>query len=147
MIWVDPDQDRNLVKIYSLHSASRNNTVNFQLELDGLQASSHLRDIINSHVMKLESRFGRLVTRRLVIRAPGAHHRIGEAFAVSIELTLPARRMINVAPVMHTRDPRQANVIFAVNDAFRRATAQLRRQSQLLQEKTKSQLEAGPRFK
>lgn len=103
-----------------------------QLETHGINLSSHVQEIITAHLQKLESRFGRITACRVVVRTPGAHHQMGEPYAVSITLALPGNRSVNVGRVSNNRDPRRADIVFAVNDAFRRATRQLRRQAQKL---------------
>ncbi|MGZ5920226.1 MAG: HPF/RaiA family ribosome-associated protein, partial [Rhizomicrobium sp.] len=70
---------------------------------------------------KMEERFGRGIACRVVIRAPGAHHQRGEPFSVSIQVALPGNREVNVGRISNSHDPRQADLVFAVNDAFRRA--------------------------
>ena len=108
-----------------------------QLETAGLPVSSHLQEIIDGHVRQLEDRFGRMTAMRLAIRAPGGHHRMGAPMAVSIQIALPGSREINVKPVSNDRDPRQADIVFAVNDAFRRATVQLERHGSDLNDRPK----------
>jgi cold shock CspA family protein/ribosome-associated translation inhibitor RaiA len=102
------------------------------LETHGINLSSHVQDMIGAHLRKLESRFGRITACRVAIRAPGAHHQMGEPYSVSIKVALPGNREVNVGRISHNRDPRQSNIAFAVNDAFRRANRQLRRQAQKL---------------
>ena len=108
-----------------------------QLEVHGLELSSHIRDLIAAHLRKFEDRFGRTISCRASIRAPGAHHNIGEPFAVGIRIALPGGREVNVGPVSNSRDPRQADLVFALNDAFRRATRQLQRQADKLRDEDK----------
>ena len=95
-----------------------------QLELHGIKASDHLHDLINTNLAKIEKRFGRATACRVVVRAPNAHHKSGEPFAVSVRITLPAKRQVNVG---HTKDAdgRLADLTFAINDAFKRALRQL----------------------
>ena len=100
-----------------------------QLETAGTPISGHLQEIIDGHVRQLEGRFGRMTAMRLAIRAPGGHHRMGAPMSVSIQIALPGPREINVRPALSSRDPRQADIVFAVNDAFRRAATQLQRRA------------------
>ncbi len=113
-----------------------------QLETHGINLPAHVQETIGAHLQKLESRFGRITACRVVIRAPGAHHQMGEPYSVSIKVALPGSRDVNVGRISHNRDPRQSNIIFAVNDAFRRANRQLRRQAQKLNGDVK--LHPGP---
>lgn len=108
-----------------------------QLEVEGFQPSAHLRDQIAENVAKLERRYGRITAARVAIRAPDAHHRMGEPYFVSIKLSLPERKDVNVKPPPRGRDARQADIAFAVGDAFRRADRQLRDQAARLKRETK----------
>ena len=101
-----------------------------QIETHGILPPTSIREMIDAHVEKIRARCGRLTACRLVVRAPGAHHKEGEPYAVSLHITLPGKREVNVGRVSSTRDPRHSDLAFAVNDAFRRATAQLQRQMQ-----------------
>jgi len=53
---------------------------------------------------------------------------LGEPFAVRVQLALPGGREVNVRRIFENRDPRQADVAFAIHDAFWRAVRQLRAQ-------------------
>jgi cold shock CspA family protein len=109
----------------------------FQLEIQGLEPSSHIRDLIASNIVKLEARYGRITSCRVVVQAPGAHHRMGEPYAVSIHLALPNGREVNVGRVSKGLDHRQADLVFAINDAFRRVVRQLRDHARKLRGETK----------
>jgi len=99
-----------------------------QLEIDGFEPSAHLRQLIDDNIARLERRFGHITAARIAIRAPGAHHRNGEPYFVSIWLALPDRREVSVRPRPGGLDARQSDADFAVADAFRRADRQLRDQ-------------------
>jgi ribosome-associated translation inhibitor RaiA len=83
-----------------------------------------LRDAIEKHVADLEKRFSRVTACRVVVKAPGGHHRTGGPYEVNIHLALPGGRDVNVG---HTAqdDERHSDVTFAINDAFKRAQRQL----------------------
>jgi ribosome-associated translation inhibitor RaiA len=95
-----------------------------QLELHGVHESDHVRALVDKNLSKIEKRYGRATSCRVVVRAPNAHHKNGEPYDVSVRIALPARREINVG---HTasKDDRLADLDFAVNDAFKRALRQL----------------------
>lgn len=97
-----------------------------QLEIEGFVPSTHLRELIESQMTKLERHYGRMTACRVAIRAPDAHHKLGEPYFVTVRIALPNRRDVSVKPPPRARDRRQADIIFAVNDAFRRADRQLR---------------------
>jgi hypothetical protein len=95
-----------------------------QLEVHGLHASDHVREVVEKNLSKIETRYGRATACRVVVRAPNAHHKHGEPFEVSVRIALPAHREINVG---HTtsKDDRLADLDYAINDAFKRALRQL----------------------
>ncbi len=97
-----------------------------KLEIEGLTPSAHMRKMIDDNMARLERRYGRITACRVAIHGPKAHHKIGEPYSVTIKLALPNRRDVNVKPPRRALDPRQGDVNFAVNDAFRRADRQLR---------------------
>lgn len=103
-----------------------------QLEVHGLRATDHVREIVEKNLSKIEKRYGRATACRVVVRAPNAHHRNGEPFDVSVRIALPARREINVGrtPVA---DDRLGDLDFAVGDAFKRALRQLEDETELMQ--------------
>jgi cold shock CspA family protein/ribosome-associated translation inhibitor RaiA len=101
-----------------------------QIEVNGLVLPSHARDLITAQLSKIEQRFGRLTSFRIAVWAPGLHHQKGENFSVRIRAALPGRPEIDVGRICG-RDPRQSDLAFAVNDAFRRMKRQLQRQSTL----------------
>ena len=104
-----------------------------KLEILGFEPSAHVRELIESNVRKFEDRSGRITSCNVTIRAPGAHHRMGEPFAVTIHMALPNSREVSVGQTSKGLDRRHADISFAVNDAFRRATRQLRDKTRRLQ--------------
>lgn len=101
-----------------------------QIEVHGLVLSTHARDLITAQLSKIEQRFGRLTSFRIAVGAPGHHHQQGENFSVRIWAALPGRPEIDVGRIQG-KDPRQGDLAFALNDAFRRMKRQLQRQSGL----------------
>lgn len=99
-----------------------------QLEVQGAGISGQKRDLIRSQLRKLESRFGKIVACRVVIRPPGPRHRMGAPYAVSLHLTLPGGREVNVGLVSRNLDLRYEDLSFALHDTFRKAIRQLQRQ-------------------
>jgi hypothetical protein len=95
-----------------------------QLELDGVKSSDYLNELIQTHLAKIEKRFGRATACRVVIRAPNAHHKSGAPFEVSVRIALPAGREVIVDQTPGD-DDRLAEMTAAVNDAFKRALRQL----------------------
>ena len=94
------------------------------IEFQGTEPLEQMRSAIAKHVAELEARFGRITACRVVLKAPSAHHRTGGHYEVKIHLALPDGREVNIdrSP---SADERQADVAFAVNDAFKRARRRL----------------------
>ena len=109
-----------------------------QLEIKGLRPSAHLRQSIEANLAKLERRYGRMTSCRVAIRAPDAHHKMGEPYFVSVRIAIPGRRDVSVKPPRTAQDPRQGDLTFAVGDAFRRADRQLRDHAAFLKGRQKS---------
>jgi hypothetical protein len=114
-------------------------TVEAQVELDfqGLSPNPELRAAIVKQLAQLEERFGRLVGGRVIVKAPGGHHRTGGLFEINIRLALPDGREVNVG---HTpqADERHSDLNFALNDAFKRARRQMEDQVDLMQGNVKT---------
>ena len=95
-----------------------------QIDFQGMEAKLEIRSAIAKHIAQLEERFGRVTAGRVVLKAPGGHHRTGGLFEVNIRLALPEGREVNVARTAH-EDERHSDLSFAINDAFKRARRQL----------------------
>ena len=98
-----------------------------QLDFQGLDARLEMRAAVDRHVSQLEQRFGRVTAGRVVLKAPGGHHRSGGLYEINIRLALPEGREVNIARTPHA-DERHADLDFALNDAFKRARRQLQDQ-------------------
>jgi cold shock CspA family protein/ribosome-associated translation inhibitor RaiA len=94
-----------------------------QIDFQGTTPSPALRENIARHVSGLEDRFGRITACRVVLKAPGGHHRVGQ-FEINIHLALPDGRHVEVSRTPPA-DERQTDVEFAINDAFKRARRRL----------------------
>jgi cold shock CspA family protein/ribosome-associated translation inhibitor RaiA len=95
-----------------------------QIEFQEMEAVEPVRNAIAKHVTDLESRFGRMTACRVVLKSPGGHHRTGGHYELNIHLALPDGREVNIDRTAKA-DERQADVSFAVNDAFKRARRRL----------------------
>lgn len=107
-----------------------------QLDFQGTDASPALRSLVEERVSDLESRFGRITSCRVVIKAPGGHHRTGGLLEVSIFLALPDGREVAVNRTPQN-DERFADPAFAIGDAFKRARRQLQDNVRKMQGKVK----------
>jgi len=103
-----------------------------QIEFQGMDAKSDIRIVILDQVAQLEQRFGRVTSGRVVLKAPGGHHRTGGLYEINIRLALPDGREVNVGRTAQN-DERHSDLAFAINDAFKRARRQLQDQVRKLQ--------------
>ncbi len=103
-----------------------------QIDYQGMTSRPDIQDVIERHVAELEQRFGRLTACRIVLKAPGAHHRTGGPYELNIRLALPDGREVNVDRTP-SADERHGDLAFAINDAFKRARRQLQDQVDRLQ--------------
>ncbi len=98
-----------------------------QLDFQGMDAKADLRAAIKKQIAQLEDRFGRVTAGRIVVKAPGGHHKTGGQYEINIRLALPDAREVNIARTPHA-DERHSDLNFALNDAFKRARRQLQHQ-------------------
>jgi len=103
-----------------------------QVEFRGMKPSPSIHRKIDAHIAGLERRFGRLTSCRVVLEAPGEHHRTGGLYDVNIQLALPDGRAVDVGRTA-TADERYADIDFAINNAFKRARRRLQDQVRRLQ--------------
>jgi len=107
-----------------------------EIEFQGMEAKPQIEAALAKHVADLEQRFGRVTACRVVLKAPGAHHRTGGLYEVNIRLALPDGREVNVDRTAQA-DERHSDLEFAINDAFNRARRQLQDRVRELQGKIK----------
>ena len=107
-----------------------------EIVFQGLSARPEVHASIEKHVAELEQRYGRVTACRVVLKAPGGHHRTGGLFEVNIRLALPNGREVNVGRTPQA-DERHADLSFAINDAFKHARRQLQDHVRRLQGQVK----------
>lgn len=107
-----------------------------QIDLQGVDAKEQIHAAIIKHVAQLEERSGRLTAGRVVVKAPSGHHRTGGLYEISIHLSLPEGREVNIGRTPQN-DERYSKIEFALNDAFKRARRQLQDQVRELQSQVK----------
>lgn len=108
-----------------------------EIDFQGMPAKPEIRSAIIKHVADLEQRSGRVTACRVVLKAPGGHHRTGGLYEVNIRLTLPDGREVNVDRTAQA-DERHSDLNFAINDAFKRARRQLQDHVRHLQGQVKT---------
>jgi cold shock CspA family protein/ribosome-associated translation inhibitor RaiA len=102
-----------------------------QIDFQGVKSTSTLRDKVEDHVSGLEERVGRITACRVVLKAPGSHHRTG-LYQISLHLVLPNGKHVDIDRTPQL-DERYTDIDFALNDAFKRARRQLQDQVRRLQ--------------
>lgn len=107
-----------------------------EIDFQGMTGNAVLRGIIGKHVAELERRFSRVTACRVVLKAPGGHHRKGGLYEVNIRMALPDGREVNIGRTAQ-EDERHSDVTFAINDAFKRARRQLQDQARQLEGQVK----------
>jgi cold shock CspA family protein len=107
-----------------------------EIDFQGMEARPDLRAAIDRQVAALEDRFGRITAGRVVLKAPGGHHRTGGLFEINIHLALPEGRVVNIGRTPQN-DERHADINYALNDAFKRARRQLQDHVRKLQGQVK----------
>jgi len=102
------------------------------LDFQGMDANDTIRDSVRKHVHVIEERFGRITASRVVVKAPGGHHRNGGLYEINIRLSLPQGREVDIGRTA-TADERHADLAFALNDAFKRARRRLQDHARRMQ--------------
>ena len=108
-----------------------------QIDFQGMDGSPNLRARVEEWLGKLETRFGRITSCRVVIKAPGEHHKTSGLYEVNIEMTLPDGRSVTVVRTPPA-DERFHMARFAVDEAFKRARRQLQDKARRLRGQVKS---------
>ena len=107
-----------------------------QIDFQGMEADAGVRAAIAKQVAQLEERFGHITAGRVVLKAPGGHHRTGGLYEINIHLSLPQGRAVNIDRTPQN-DERYSDLNFALNDAFKRARRQLQDQVRKMQGQVK----------
>lgn len=114
-----------------------------EIDFQDLQANEQLHACVTRNISTLEQRFGRITACRVVIRGPSERHRKGGAFDVSIRLSLPQGREVDIGRSEGRikdaeTDNRLLDPVVAVNDAFKRARRRLQDQARRMQGNVKA---------
>jgi cold shock CspA family protein/ribosome-associated translation inhibitor RaiA len=94
-----------------------------EIDFPGMRRNEALRGLVLKQIAVLEKRFGRITACRVVVKAPGDGRKRG-VYAISIHLILPRGGEVDIARARSV-DAAHADLIVAVNDAFRRARRRL----------------------
>lgn len=107
-----------------------------KIDFQGLNVSAGTREAIAKHLAELEQRYGRVTACPVVLKGPGQHHRAGGLYEVSIRLSLPDGREVDISRTPKA-DERHSDLSFAIGDAFKRARRRLQDQVRRLQGQVK----------
>jgi len=103
-----------------------------EIDFQGLKGNASMRATVLKHVAALEDRFGRITTCRVAIKAPSERHQTGGAYEITIRLSLPQGREVDIRRTKSV-DERHADVTIAINAAFKRARRRLQDQARRMQ--------------
>lgn len=95
-----------------------------EIDFQGMEPRVDLRARIEEKIAHLEKLYGRMTACRVVVKAPGGHHRTGGHYEFNLRIALPDGREVAVSRTPD-QDERFQDVEFALNDAFKRAGRQL----------------------
>ena len=107
-----------------------------EVDFLGMTPRPDIQEAIDTHLARLEQRFGRVTACRVVVKAPSGHHQTGGLYEVNIRLALPDGREVDVARTP-SADERHAELAFALNNAFKRARRRLQDRVRRMQNKVK----------
>ncbi len=108
-----------------------------QIDFQGMDPSPELRQRAEEWIGKLETRCGRITSCRVVIKAPGEHHKTSGLYEVNVELALPDGRSVTAARTPPA-DERFRDAHFAIDECFRRARRRLQDQARRLRGQVKA---------
>jgi cold shock CspA family protein len=98
-----------------------------QVDFQGMEPIPESQARVLERIAHIEERYGRITAFRVVVKAPGAHHRTSGHYEVNIHMALPDGREIAVTRTA-TADERFLDLDFAIDDAFKRARRRLQDQ-------------------
>jgi cold shock CspA family protein len=107
------------------------------IEFQEMAAIPAVQELIADQVKKLEERYGRITSCRIVVKSPGSRHQTGGLYDINIRLALPDGREVNIGRTPKV-DERHSDLPFAVNDAFKRARRQLQDKARRIEGMIKS---------
>lgn len=107
-----------------------------EIDFQGMSARPDIHASIEQHVAALEKHCSRITACRVVVKAPGGHHRTSGFYQVNIHLALPDGREVNVTRTPPL-DERYSDLAFAINDVFKHARRQLQDHVRRMQDEAK----------
>ena len=107
-----------------------------EIDFQGMSARPDIHASIGQHVAGLEERCGRITACRVMVKAPGGHHRTSGLYEIHVHLALPDGRDVNVTRTPPL-DERYSDLAFAINDVFKHARRQLQAEVRRMQGQVK----------
>lgn len=107
-----------------------------KIDFQDFAATGEVRSAIHKHIAELKDRYGRVTAGRVVLKGPGSHHKTGGLYEINIHLSLPNRREVNISRTTQS-DERNADLPFAIANAFKRARRQLQDKARRMQAQMK----------
>ena len=95
-----------------------------QITFRDMEASAAVETTIREKAAKLDQFYDQIMSCRVMVEAPHAHHHKGKLFQVRIDLTVPEGELL-VTHEHHHKDPAHEDVYVAIRDAFDAMTRQL----------------------
>ncbi len=109
-----------------------------QLRWHHIRPSENVAERVREKVAQLDRYYPRITGCTVTLEAPGHHHRsAGAQYRVRVELSVPGARLVVGRDPTRTRT--HADLVAALNAAFREARRQLREYASRLDERVKAQ--------
>jgi cold shock CspA family protein len=108
-----------------------------QVDFKGFKPNEMQRTAVRERVKLIEEQFDQIRSGHVIIAGPSGHHQTGGLYEITIRLTLPTGKEVDVSRTPHL-DERHSDFHFALNDAFKRARRQLQDQVRHLQGEVKT---------
>ncbi len=94
-----------------------------QITFRHMESSAAVEDRIRNEAAGLDQFYNQIMSCRVVVEAPHAHHRKGKLFHISIDLKVPGKEL--VANRGHSQDHAHEDIYVAIRDAFNEMQRQL----------------------
>lgn len=113
-----------------------------QIAFEGIDPSDSVRRRVEGELRKLEKRYGRITSCRVVVCLPGKRRQHGNLFETKVHLALPDGREVNVTH-NPSQDHAHEDAYVSIRDAFKAAQRQLQDEARVMRGKVKQHVEAA----
>ncbi len=107
-----------------------------QITYHGLEPTEAINSRINEEVEKLQRFYDHIISMRVTVEEPHAHHHKGKLYAVRIDVSVPGREIV-VSRDHHDKHQYE-DLYVAIRDAFAAARRQLEDHARKQQGKVKN---------